>query len=180
MRTVQDALLLQQQLIAGRRRRLFPGGFIGLEVAAAAIRRGCRVTILESQSCLLARGMSVLVSEWVDRLHRTEGVDIMLSASVIAMRQEQSGVSITGTGWTVEADIVVAGIGVEPNVELAVGAGLEVGQRARQPDFALPYLSPQIFGARRGRYEIRSCMACHGGLNPGDRQASKAQSRRRP
>jgi anthranilate 1,2-dioxygenase ferredoxin reductase component len=146
LRTAQDALLLQQQLIAGRRVAIIGGGFIGLEVAAAAIRRGCRVTILESQSRLLARGMSALVSEWVDRLHRTEGVEIMLSASVIAMRQERSGVSIVGAGWTIEADIVVAGIGVEPNVELAVGAGLEVGN-GLVVDAHCRTSDPEIFGA---------------------------------
>jgi anthranilate 1,2-dioxygenase ferredoxin reductase subunit len=146
LRTAQDALLLQQQLIAGRRVAIIGGGFIGLEVAAAAIRRGCRVTILESQSRLLARGMSVLVSEWVDRLHRTEGVEIMLSASVIAMRQGRSGVSIMGSGWTIEADVVVAGIGVEPNVELAVGAGLEVGN-GLVVDAHCRTSDPQIFGA---------------------------------
>jgi NADPH-dependent 2,4-dienoyl-CoA reductase/sulfur reductase-like enzyme len=90
--------------------------------------------------------MSVLVSEWVDRLHRTEGVEIMLSASVIAMRQERSGVSIMGSGWTIEADIVVAGIGVEPNVELAVGAGLEVGN-GLVVDAHCRTSDPDIFGA---------------------------------
>jgi anthranilate 1,2-dioxygenase ferredoxin reductase component len=146
LRTMQDALALQQQLVAGRRVAVIGGGFIGLEVAAAAIRRGCRVTILESQSRLLARGMSGLVSEWVDRLHRAEGVEIVLSASVIAMRQERSGVSIIGSGWTIEADIVVAGIGVEPNVELAVGAGLDVGD-GLVVDAHCRTSDPEIFGA---------------------------------
>jgi 3-phenylpropionate/trans-cinnamate dioxygenase ferredoxin reductase subunit/anthranilate 1,2-dioxygenase ferredoxin reductase subunit len=126
LRTVQDALALQQQLIAGRRVAVIGGGFIGLEVAAAAVRRGCRVTIIESQARVLARGMPILVSEWVDRLHRAEGVEICLSASVIAMRQERSNVSIIGSGWTTETDLVVVGIGAEPNVELAADAGLEV------------------------------------------------------
>jgi NADPH-dependent 2,4-dienoyl-CoA reductase/sulfur reductase-like enzyme len=146
LRTVQDGLALQQQLIAGRRVAIIGGGFIGLEVAAAAIRRGCRVTILESQSCLLARGMPILVSEWVDRLHRAEGVEIMLSASVIAMQQEKSGISIMGSGWTIEADIVVAGIGAEPNVELAVGAGLEVGN-GLVVDAHCRTSDPEIYGA---------------------------------
>lgn len=126
LRTLHDAVALQQQLVAGRRVVVIGGGFIGLEVAAAAIRRGCRVTVLESQERVLARGMPILVSEWVDRMHRAEGVEIILSANMTAMRQEQSAVSIIGSGWTTEADIVVAGIGAEANVELAAAAGLEV------------------------------------------------------
>jgi anthranilate 1,2-dioxygenase ferredoxin reductase component len=127
LRTVQDALALQQQLVAGRRVAVIGGGFIGLEVAAAAVRRGCHVTILESQKRVLARGMPIVVSEWVDRMHRAEGVEIMLSASVLAMQQDRSGVSIKLSRGTLEADLVVVGIGAVPNVELAADAGLDIG-----------------------------------------------------
>jgi anthranilate 1,2-dioxygenase ferredoxin reductase subunit len=127
LRTVQDALALQQQLVAGRRVAVIGGGFIGLEVAAAAVRRGCHVTILESQKRVLARGMPIVVSEWVDRMHRAEGVEIMLSASVLAMQQDRSGVSIKVSRGTLEADLVVVGIGAMPNVELAADAGLDIG-----------------------------------------------------
>jgi anthranilate 1,2-dioxygenase ferredoxin reductase subunit len=146
LRTVQDALALQQQLVAGRRVAVIGGGFIGLEVAAAAVRRGCHVTILESQKRVLARGMPILVSEWVDRLHRAEGVEIMLSASVLAMQQDRSGVSIKVSRGALEADLVVAGVGAMPNVELAADAGLEIGDglivdaRCRTSD-------PEIYGA---------------------------------
>jgi anthranilate 1,2-dioxygenase ferredoxin reductase component len=158
LRTVQDALALQQQLVAGRRVAVIGGGFIGLEVAAAAVRRGCHVTILESQKRVLARGMPILVSEWVDRMHRAEGVEIMLSASVLAMQLDRSGVSIKVSSGTLEADLVVAGIGAVPNVELAADAGLEIGDglivdaRCRTSD-------PAIYGA--GEVTCRPMM--HGG-----------------
>jgi NADPH-dependent 2,4-dienoyl-CoA reductase/sulfur reductase-like enzyme len=104
------------------------------------------VTVLESQSRLLARGMPILVSEWVDRLHRAEGVEIMLSASVVGMRQDESGISIMGSGWTIEADIVVAGIGIEPNVELAISGGLTVGN-GLIVDAHCRTSDPEIYGA---------------------------------
>lgn len=146
LRTLEDAATLRPQFAARRRIVVIGGGFIGLEVAAAAVRAGCKVIVLESQPRILSRGMPVLVSEWVDRLHRTHGVDIQLLANVTSMRKQRSGIAVAGEGWEIEADIVIAGIGVEPNVELAADAGLSicdglvVDARCRTSD-------PSIFGA---------------------------------
>jgi anthranilate 1,2-dioxygenase ferredoxin reductase component len=126
LRTLKDALLLRDQLVAGRRIAIIGGGFIGLEVAATAIRRGCHVTVLEADTRVLARGMPAPVSAWVDRLHRSQGVDIKLSALVRAMHQDGPAVDIFGSDWTVQADVVIAGIGAQPNVELAADAGLKL------------------------------------------------------
>jgi len=126
LRTLEDAVTLRPQLAAGRRIVVIGGGFIGLEVAAAAVRAGCKVTVLEAQSRVLSRGIPILVSEWIDRLHRTHGVDIQLSANISSMRKQRSGIAIAGAGWEIEADVVVAGIGVEPNIELAADAGLNI------------------------------------------------------
>jgi 3-phenylpropionate/trans-cinnamate dioxygenase ferredoxin reductase subunit/anthranilate 1,2-dioxygenase ferredoxin reductase subunit len=146
LRTLEDAAALRQQMSTRPRIVVIGGGFIGLEVAASAVRSGCQVTILESQPRILSRGMPALVSEWVDRLHRAQGVDIRFLADVSSMRQQRSAVAISGTGWEIEADVVVAGIGAEPNVELAAAAGLDtcegllVDARCRTSD-------PSIFGA---------------------------------
>lgn len=157
LRTLEDAAILRQQMSVGRRIVVVGGGFIGLEVAASAVRRGCQVTILELQQRILSRGMPALVSEWVGRLHRAQGVDIRLLTDVSAMRQQRSAVAIAGTGWEIEADIVVAGIGAEPNVELATAAGLDtcdglvVDAQCRTSD-------PSIFGAG----EVTSHPVMHG------------------
>lgn len=126
LRTMQDAIALEPQLCADRRVLVVGGGFIGLEVAAAAVRKQCRVTVLESLPRVLARGMPSLVSEWVERKHRTEGVDIRLSTGVLNIDRNRSEILVTTTEGTIAADIVIAGIGAEPNVELAANAGLEV------------------------------------------------------
>jgi NADPH-dependent 2,4-dienoyl-CoA reductase/sulfur reductase-like enzyme len=146
LRTLEDAAALRRQMSASRRIVVVGGGFIGLEVAASAVRIGCQVTILESQPHILSRGMPALVSEWVDRLHRAQGVDIRLSTNVSGMRQQRSGVVISGTEWEIEADIVVAGIGAEPNVELAAAAGLETGD-GLVVDAQCRTSDPSIFGA---------------------------------
>lgn len=147
LRTLSDTIALAPQLTAKRRVLVIGGGFIGLEVAAAAIRKDCRVTIIESQPRILARGMPPLVSEWAERIHRSEGADILLSAQVQSMRSDQSEILVvTNAGQTIAADVVVAGIGAVPNVELAANAGLEIGDglivddRCRTSD-------PLVFGA---------------------------------
>jgi anthranilate 1,2-dioxygenase ferredoxin reductase component len=157
LRTLEDSIALRQQFTADRRIVVIGGGFIGLEVAAAAVRCGCEVTILESQPRVLSRGMPAVVSDWVDRMHRARGVDIRLLTNVSSMRRQQSAVAITGAGWEIEADIVVAGIGAEPNVELAAKAGLDicdgivVDAQCRTSD-------PSIFGAG----EVTSHPLMHG------------------
>jgi anthranilate 1,2-dioxygenase ferredoxin reductase component len=146
LRTLHDAIALAPQLTAGRRILVIGGGFIGLEVAAAAVRKNCHVTIIETQPRILARGMPPRVSEWVERMHRGEGVDIQTSTELQTIHLYRSEILVAVSGRTIAADIVIASIGAEPNVELAANAGLDVGDglvvddRCRTSD-------PLIFGA---------------------------------
>jgi NADPH-dependent 2,4-dienoyl-CoA reductase/sulfur reductase-like enzyme len=146
LRTLQDALALAPQLKANRRIVVIGGGFIGLEVAAAAARRNCRVTVLEAQPRLLARGMPAMVSEWIEHRHRDEGLDVLTSTGVQAIRCDRSEILVRIAGGIIAADVIIAGIGAEPNVELAANAklktdnGLVVDAQCRTTD-------PLIFGA---------------------------------
>ncbi len=126
LRTLEDAQQIMARLTPGCRVVVIGGGFIGLEVAAAAIRHGCRVTVLEAQPRLLARGMPEDVSAWVAQLHSAQGVDIRTSVRIEAMRRQGDAAVLSGPGWSLEADLVVAGIGIVPNVELAAAAGLAI------------------------------------------------------
>ena len=159
LRTLQDALDLHRELREGRHVVVVGGGFIGLEVAAAARSRFCRVTVLEAQSRILARGMPELLSHWVDRLHRDQGVEIWLGTQVAAMRRDGAGVILSGPGWTLAADVVVAGIGVSPNVELAASAGLAVDDGI-VVDAQCRTSDPDIFAAG----EVTSRPVMHGAL----------------
>jgi anthranilate 1,2-dioxygenase ferredoxin reductase component len=157
LRTLQDALALAPQLKPDRRIVVIGGGFIGLEVAAAAARRNCRVTVLEAQPRLLARGMPPIVSEWIERRHRDEGIDIQTSTDVQAIRCDQTEILVRIAGGVIAADVIIAGIGAEPNVELAANAkletrdGLVVDAQCRTSD-------PLIFGAG----EVTSHPVMHG------------------
>jgi anthranilate 1,2-dioxygenase ferredoxin reductase component len=157
LRTLQDAFALASQLKADRRIVVIGGGFIGLEVAAAGVRRNCRVTVLEAQPRLLARGMPPMVSEWVESRHRNEGIDIRTSTGVQAMHCDRSEILVSVAGRTIAADVVVAGIGAEPNIELAASAKLEIDD-GLVVDAQCRTSDPLIFGAG----EVTSHPVMHG------------------
>lgn len=103
------------------------GGFIGLEVAATARKKGATVTVLEAAPRLLGRVLAPVLSDWYAELHRSHGVQLMLGAQVAAIEADASGV--TGVkladGTVLPAGLVVVGIGVSANDQLAREAGLE-------------------------------------------------------
>ncbi|KVE38435.1 anthranilate 1,2-dioxygenase system ferredoxin--NAD(+) reductase [Burkholderia sp. TSV86] len=127
MRTVADARALRAALQPGKRVAVLGGGFIGLEVAASAVRLGCRVTLIEPAQRLLKRGMPEAVSAFALALHTRHGIDVRLCTLPERIRRGANGASVVDTSMgAIDADVVVAGIGVTPNVELARQAGLAV------------------------------------------------------
>jgi NADPH-dependent 2,4-dienoyl-CoA reductase/sulfur reductase-like enzyme len=127
LRTADDALALTRQLISGATVLIIGGGFIGVEVAAAARKRGCKVILLEAQNRLLARAGSPELSRWVVRLCTANGVDIHLNTAVRRVQQLASGkYAVETSHGLLSAEVVVAGIGVKANVELAKACGLAV------------------------------------------------------
>ncbi|WP_233889476.1 NAD(P)/FAD-dependent oxidoreductase [Paraburkholderia flagellata] len=127
LRTLGDARRLRAELRPGRRIVLVGGGFIGLEVAATAVTLGCTTTVLEPGERLLRRTMPAPVGEFIARLHRSRGVDLRLGVAVQGIEAGEDGTALlhTNAGAFV-ADVVVIGIGAEPNVELAAVAGIAV------------------------------------------------------
>ncbi|UEA61129.1 FAD-dependent oxidoreductase [Gordonia otitidis] len=117
-------------------------GFIGLEVAAAARKKHIGVTVIEALDRPMARALSKPMSEYFANEHLRHGVDLRLNTSVsdiLAIDGRASGVR-TSDGEIVPADVVVVGIGVLPNSELADRAGLPthngiiVDRHLRTPD----------------------------------------------
>lgn len=126
LRTLDDALSISDALSEARRACVIGGGFIGLEVASALASRGKAVTVVEGQSRLLARSFPPPMSEYLAQAHRSRGVEILLNSSVTALRGEQGKVRAVdlSDGTSIPCDIVILGIGVQPNVELAQQAGI--------------------------------------------------------
>jgi 3-phenylpropionate/trans-cinnamate dioxygenase ferredoxin reductase subunit len=148
LRTLDDAARLAPRLQPGARVLIVGGGFIGLEVAASARQRGCEVLLLEAGERLLGRAVPAAMAERVLALHRTCGVDVRLGCGPAAFALDGDGrrrVTLAD-GRQERVDLIVAGIGIEPAVELAREAGLAVG-RGITVDATLATSAPGIFAA---------------------------------
>ncbi|MGK2882011.1 MAG: NAD(P)/FAD-dependent oxidoreductase [Mycobacterium sp.] len=127
LRTAADVEMIRDATRPGRRAVIVGGGYIGLETAASLRALGLEVTVLEATERVLERVTAQEVSAFFDRIHREEGVNIRTGALVEALAGDGkvSEVILAG-GESIPADLVIVGIGVEPNTELAAAAGLVV------------------------------------------------------
>lgn len=128
LRDLNDTQKLKRWLDSGSQRIVvIGGGFIGLEAAATATSLGHRTTVLETAHSLMPRVASPVMAEFFARLHREQGTQLLLgtTAARIVGTDRVLGV-VTDDGREVPADIVLVGIGVVPNVDLAASAGLPV------------------------------------------------------
>ena len=165
LRTMDDSEAIRSRLGDGTRVVVIGGGFIGLEMAGSACKLGCNVTVLEVADRLMGRSVAPEIGEWFANMHRDRGVDLRLSVGIdrIVGDGKVTGVALAD-GETVAADIVVIGIGIVPNVELAEAAGLDVDNgivvdshgRTSHPDiYAAGDVAnqPNAFTGRRMRLE---------------------------
>jgi len=127
LRTLADAKAIIAALEQARNVVIIGGGFIGLEIAAAARQKGKQVTVLEALDRLMARVVSPLLSQFYLDLHRANGVELVLGAMVseLVVSGERIAAVRTGDGREFPADLVIVGIGIVPNAEIALAAGIE-------------------------------------------------------
>lgn len=129
LRSLTDAQAVAERLETARSAAVIGGGFIGLEVAAAASHHGAKVTVLEALERTMARVLSPLMAAHVTGAHEQRGTAVMLGARVAALLDGGDG-SVGGVeledGSRVEADLVIVAVGIAPDVELAQAAGLAV------------------------------------------------------
>lgn len=124
-RDMADVQAIQPRMKPGARLVLIGGGYIGLEIAAVASKLGLKVTVLEAMSSLLARVTCAEVAGFYQREHEQHGVDIRCGVTVTAVGGSEATPRVmTQSGQEFEADVVIAGIGLLPNVELAEQSGL--------------------------------------------------------
>ena len=149
LRTLDDSDALRAAFRPGANVVVIGAGWIGLETAAAARGAGATVTVLESAELPLLRVLGPQMAQVFAGLHRENGVDLRLGVTVAAVRGEAAsavtGVEL-GDGSVVEADAVVVGVGVSPNVDLARSAGLDVDNGVLV-DASLRSSDPHIFAA---------------------------------
>lgn len=147
LRTYDDAVALNSLLTEGSSLAVVGGGWIGLEVAAAARQRGVDVTVVETAKQPLVTALGETAGEVFARLHRDHGVDLRLETQVEEITT--SGGQATGLkmrdGSTVAADAVLVAVGAKPNVELAEQAGLAMGDGGVLVDASLRTSDPDIY-----------------------------------
>jgi len=125
LRNMDDALALRGDLKAAERLVIIGGGYIGLEVAASARMLGKTVDLVETQSRVLSRVTSRIVSSYLEDLHRARGVRFHFGAGVTAIEPAGAGADVVLEGGTrLPADLVVVGIGIEAQTALAEAAGI--------------------------------------------------------
>lgn len=126
LRTLDDALKVDAAAVDCRRACIIGGGFIGLEVASALLARGLHVTVVEAQPHLLTRSFPPEMSAYIENAHRRRGVELLTGRGVRALHGSSGEIAAVelADGHRIECDLVVLGIGVLPNVELAAAANL--------------------------------------------------------
>ena len=128
LRSLSDARALWARLRPHAHLVVVGGGFIGLEVAASAIARGCRVTLLEAGPRVLGRGVPEPIAARVAARHVSAGVDLRVG---VAIARFDDHVVVLADGSEIACDCIVAGVGAAPDVELAAQAGLAVDNGIR-------------------------------------------------
>lgn len=126
LRTLDDAHRLHARLIPGARLVVIGAGFVGLEVAASAKKRGLDVTVVEAAARPMIRAVSPPVSAFYVDLHARHGVRLLLDTAVTALLDDGAGHvrAVATSAGEIPADLVVVGVGAVPRDELARAAGL--------------------------------------------------------
>ncbi|MEN8991780.1 3-phenylpropionate/cinnamic acid dioxygenase ferredoxin--NAD(+) reductase subunit [Avibacterium paragallinarum] len=157
LRNLEDSQALVPVLQAGRRIVLIGGGVIGLELASSARSKDCIVTVIEMGPMVMGRSSPRVLSEFLLAQQRLAGVDVRLSTSIADCKLDGEEVVITLEGGEeLRADAVIYGIGIVPNAQLAVDAGLDV-------DFAIKVNNncqtshPDIYAAGDVATQLRDC-----------------------
>lgn len=129
LRTLDDALALREVLHGRPKVVVIGAGFIGAEVAATCRQRGLDVTVLEALPQPMVRGLGPELGAVLARVHREHGVDLRTNVVVDAIEGDDGAVTGVrlGDGTVVDADVVLVGIGAQPETSWLEGSGLPLG-----------------------------------------------------
>lgn len=126
LRTVQDSADISSHIAPNKKMLVIGGGWIGLEVAATAQTKGMQVTVVEMGERLCARSIPAEISNFLLQKHVSAGVSIRFNVSIDEIRKEGASLIAHIGDDRLSADVIVVGVGLIPNAEIAVEAGLEV------------------------------------------------------
>lgn len=125
LRTIADVDAIQADFAEGKRLVVVGGGYIGLEVASVAIKHGLEVHVLEMEERILQRVTTPEMSAYYHQLHSGRGVHIHTSTMVSGFTGEGRVSAVECGDKSFPADLVIVGIGIIPNTEVAEAAGIQ-------------------------------------------------------
>lgn len=147
LRDTADVRAIKDSVAEGKRAVIIGGGYIGLETAASLRKQGMAVTVLEAMPRILQRVTAPELSSFYKRIHSEEGVTILEGVMASEIKQTGQALSVvTSCEKSFDADMVIIGIGVIPNLELAEMAGLDIGNGIEVNSFCQTS-DPDIYGA---------------------------------
>jgi 3-phenylpropionate/trans-cinnamate dioxygenase ferredoxin reductase subunit len=127
LRNIADVDGIRDGMDAGKKLVIVGAGYIGLEVAAVAQQAGLHVTVIEMADRVMSRVVSPETSDFYQIEHTSQGVRFRLSTGVSSLNGKKRVKSVsTSEGEDIPADLVIIGVGIQPNTELATNAGLDV------------------------------------------------------
>lgn len=129
MRTFADTVNIQNAIRTSEKKRvvIIGGGYIGLETAASLKKTGAEVVVLERENRVLERVTAPEMSEFFNNLHQENGVELLRNKNVISIETSEGiNTVICDDNTNYIADVIVVGVGIKVNAELAVKAGLEI------------------------------------------------------
>ncbi len=126
LRTIEDSLQIKSMLNQKQTIAIIGAGYIGLEIAAAATKKNLKTTVIEMENRVMSRSVCSETSDFFQKKHEQEGVMFKCNVSVVDVQDYNDQKQIVcKNGTVIDADGVVVGIGIKPNIELAVNSGLE-------------------------------------------------------
>ena len=129
IRTIDDVDAIRGEVVEGRRALIVGGGYIGLEAAAVAAQKGVAVTLIEMAPRILNRVAAPETADYFRRLHLSNGVDLREGTGLERLEAGEDGRvrrAILANGTMLELDVVIVGIGIEPDTALAAQSGLRI------------------------------------------------------
>ncbi len=147
LRSIADVDSLRPALVPGKKLAVIGGGYIGLEVAAVAVKLGLEVTVFEALERLMARAVSPVLSEFYLTEHRAAGVKFQLKMGVDGFVGDGHLRAVQAGGAVHAADLALVGIGVLPNTEIAAAAGLSCDDGIVVDRYCASIDDPAIFAA---------------------------------
>lgn len=143
LRNHEDTLELRKRFQPGKNIVIIGGGFIGLELASSAAKRGCNVTLVEAQPRILMRGVPEPIAKIIHDEHVKHGVHMLVGTGLSHLTSDAVHLA---DGRVIKADSIIAGIGAAPDVKLAAQAGLTI-ENGIACDEHMQTSNPDIYAA---------------------------------